>query len=382
MNNKLTLLCTNLAYRVQNRDDFRQATVTIAGNPPKIATLQWPSVTSTQLAWRENKSHVLISVDEVAQKVSAFVGENPHALIQCQERRYLITMELKGDKINVKRQAVEHPPLENVHNQPIQGGGRQHFIKAIQAQHLLKAIDVMSDDGQIKGDKRRKYYQIDRFVELVDQVLESEVTGKSRLHIVDCGCGKSYLSFVLNYYLYEVLGRDCFVTGIDNNEAVIERSRQVQEKLGYRNMAFVATDIRNHRFEESVDMVLSLHACDTATDWAIALGIQHQAKYIIAVPCCQADLTERIDYGPLKAITKHGVFKHKLADILTDGLRTLALEAAGYNVSVAEYVSPLDTPKNTMIRAIKGISNSTAVRDYALLKKHLGDITPAIDREL
>lgn len=217
---------------------------------------------------------------------------------------------------------------------------------------LLQALGIASPEGKVRADRRRKYYQVDRFVELVDQILE-EWDEPRPLTILDCGCGKSYLAFVLNYWLMEKRRFSCRIIGIDSNEEVIASSIGIQRRLNYRNMEFHKSSILEYKPAGPVDMILSLHACDTATDEALALGIFLNCKYIISVPCCQAALRQRIDYTPWQAIARHSIFRNRLADVLTDGLRTAALEARGYKVSVAEYVSPLDTPKNIMLRAVK-----------------------------
>ena len=173
--------------------------------------------------------------------------------------------------------------------------------------------------------------------------------GERPLTILDCGCGKSYLAFD---WLTEKRRIPCRVIGIDADEQVIASSRAIQRRLNYRNMEFFRGSILEYRPQGPVDMVLSLHACDTATDEALALGIHLGCKYIIAVPCCQAALRNRLDYSPWQAIAKHSIFRNRLADVLTDGLRVTALEARGYKVSVVEYVSPLDTPKNIMLRGV------------------------------
>lgn len=234
----------------------------------------------------------------------------------------------------------------------VETGTRQHFIKVQEALPLLQALEIASPEGKIRADRRRKYYQVDRFVELVDEVL-GQWQEKRPLTILDCGCGKSYLAFVLNYWLVEKRRIPCKVVGIDENEGVIAASQKIQQQLNYRNMEFRQARIMEYQPSGPVDMVLSLHACDTATDEALAQGIHLGCKYIIAVPCCQAALRERLDYRPWQGVAKYNIFRNRLADVLTDGLRASALSARGYRVSVVEYVSPLATPKNIMLRAIK-----------------------------
>ncbi|MDT8719568.1 SAM-dependent methyltransferase [Clostridium sp. 19966] len=241
---------------------------------------------------------------------------------------------------------------------------RDYYIKVGKADALLKEIGIMSKDGKIKNDRIRKYNQIDHYVEVLDGILES-LPKTETINILDCGCGKSYLTFVLNYYLTEVKKKKCHFIGLDYSEKVIEASKQMSENLGYRNMEFHAVDIKEYKASKKIHMVISLHACDTATDMALAFGIKVKADVIVCVPCCHRELLNQYSYAPFKGITKHGVFKARLADVLTDGMRSLMLEAKGYDVSVVEYISPLETPKNIMLRAVNtGKENDTAMDEY------------------
>lgn len=229
---------------------------------------------------------------------------------------------------------------------------RNYYIKADKAEKLLKAIDIMTKDGKIKNDKIRKYNQIDHYVELLDSLFDN-FKNKGVITILDCGCGKSYLSFVLNYYLTEVKKIKCNFIGIDYSEQVIETSKSIAQELGYRNMEFYAMDIKNFVPRKKINVVLSLHACDTATDMALALGVKVESDAIIAVPCCHRELLSQYSYEPFKSVLKYGILKARMADVLTDGLRGALLEAKGYDVSIIEYISPLETPKNLMIKAFK-----------------------------
>ena len=254
---------------------------------------------------------------------------------------------------------------------------RDYYIKAGSADALLKEIGIMSKDGKIKNDKIRKYNQIDHYVELLEGVLD-KLPKNQIVNILDCGCGKSYLSFVLNYYLTEVKKKKCHFIGLDYSESVIESSKSMAKNLNYRNMEFHAIDIKNYEPDKSIHVVLSLHACDTATDMALALGIRVNSDIIIAVPCCHREILNQYSYEPFKNILKQGVFKARMADILTDGMRSLMLEAKGYDVSVVEYISPLETPKNLMIRAIKTASeNDKAMDEYISLMSSL-NVYPAL----
>lgn len=258
---------------------------------------------------------------------------------------------------------------------------RDYYIKTGEADLLLKEIGIMSKDGKIKNDKIRKYNQIDHYVELLEGILD-QLPSDEVINILDCGCGKSYLTFVLNYYLTEVKKRKCFFIGLDISETVINSSREMAENLGYRNMEFKALDIKDYIPDKKIHVVISLHACDTATDMALALGIRVKSDVIIAVPCCHRELLNQYSYTPFKSILKHGILKARMADVLTDGLRSLMLEAYGYNVSVVEYISPLETPKNLMIRALKTKDfDNKVLEEYLKITTDL-NINPALYRFL
>ncbi|MCY6355733.1 class I SAM-dependent methyltransferase [Clostridium sp. ZS2-4] len=258
---------------------------------------------------------------------------------------------------------------------------RDYYVKIGKADNLLKEINIMTKDGKIKNDKIRKYNQIDHYVELLDGIF-NKLSTDGTITLLDCGCGKSYLSFVLNYYLTEVKKIKCHFIGLDYSQNVIESSKKMANNLGYRNMEFHAIDIKDYVPDKKINIVLSLHACDTATDMALALGIKVNADVIIAVPCCHRELLNQYSYEPFKSITKHGILKARMADVLTDGMRATMLEAKGYDVSVVEYISPLETPKNLMIRAIKvKDEDQSAMDQYINLMKSL-NVYPALYRFL
>ena len=255
-------------------------------------------------------------------------------------------------------------------------GERKYLIAPPRANDLLKEIGIMAQNGKIKNDMVRKYNQIDHFVELTADYLK-KLDGK--IEVLDCACGKSYLSFALNYYLKDVLKKDCHITGVDYSQTVIDASRRSAERLGYSNMTFIKADLTEYRPQTKVDVVISLHACDTATDMAIAAGINAGAKAIFAVPCCHKELLGQYSYEPFAPLLKYGVFKARQADLLTDSLRCLLLEASGYSVIAQEYISPVETPKNLLIRAFKDGKNAqTAKKEYFELKKMLG-IKPKLE---
>jgi len=278
---------------------------------------------------------------------------------------------------NVEVKEIESSPKGQAPNETSTLLNRNYLIKAEDAAPLLKEIGIMTKDGKVKNDKIRKYNQIDHYVELFAEIVD-KIPRPKKLVILDCGCGKSYLSFVLNYYLTEVKKINCHFIGLDYMENVIENSEKIAATLGYRNMEFHAVDIQQYKPITKINVVMSLHACDTATDMALALGIKVDSDAIIAVPCCHREMLSQYSLDLLKGITKYGVLKARLADVLTDGMRALMLEAKGYNVSVVEYISPLETPKNLMIRAVKVKDHDDeALGEYFNLMAQLG-VYPAL----
>jgi SAM-dependent methyltransferase len=291
------------------------------------------------------------------------------------------TTLVTADNKNVKTKTIDKiiNEKEEQHTKTSKILNRNYFIKIGEADDLLKEIGVLTKDGKVKNDMVRKYNQIDHFVELIDKMID-EMPAVDTINILDCGCGKSYLTFVLNYYIKEKKKKNCYFIGIDRAEQVIEASRSIAKRLGYKNMEFINDDINFYEPEKRIDIVISLHACDTATDMALGLAIRVNAKAIMCVPCCHKELLEQIQPGELEPILKYGVLKARFADLLTDGVRNLILEAKGYKVSVVEYISPLETPKNLLIRAQKlDQENEKAREEYYELREKYG-ISPFLEQ--
>ena len=255
---------------------------------------------------------------------------------------------------------------------------RDYLIKASKAPEILKEIGIMTKDGKVKNDMIRKYNQIDHFIEVVEPILRN-MDPNEPLTIMDCACGKSYLTFVLNYYIREVMKRSCYFIGIDYSEGVIKSSIERAERLGYRNMEFIQEDLRTYVPSRKIDMVVSLHACDIATDYAISAAIRAESGSMVIVPCCHKEMIDQIDAEDLAPLYKHNIFRARLNDLLTDSLRSLFIESYGYEVSALEYISPLDTPKNLMIRAVKtSPENAEARKQYQDMKKFF-NVSPTME---
>lgn len=316
-----------------------------------------------------------IAPEEITEFLCAEASKYDAARIIYSERGTKIVID--ADDKSVKMRHEDAAP-EEAQSSVVQTG-REYVVNPAMAKELLTEIGILAKNGKIKNDKIRKYNQIDYFVELIRGVL-NEIGDRDEYVILDAACGKSYLSFVLNFYLREILKKKCRFIGVDYSETVINASRRTAKNLGYRNMEFIQTDLNSYTPSGRIDLVLSLHACDTATDMAMGLGIRSKSKAIVCVPCCHKDILKQYSYEPFRMITRHGILKARLADTLTDGLRAAYLEGMGYKVSMIEYISPLETPKNIMIRAVyTGKKNKKSMEEYEELKKMI-HVNPAIER--
>lgn len=316
---------------------------------------------------------------QIMQLFTDEAGQYEEAVLTYAERGRTMTISCTARGVQLKQTETVAAPDEGLAAaNPLLDSGRQYFIRVDRAKALLTEIGILTASGKLKNDMIRKYNQIDHYVELVAPMFQAD--DSEELLLLDCACGKSYLSFVMNYYLCEVLGRRCRIIGIDYNEHVVEESRKMAARLGYYNMTFQQADLREYTPPKNVTAVISLHACDIATDLALGTAIRAQAKYIACVPCCHKELLEQYHLPSLDALTRHGVFKARFNDVLTDSLRALKLEAAGYRVSAIEYISPLDTPKNLLIRATRtGRENLRAAQEYDEIRRALGT-TSELDR--
>jgi len=306
--------------------------------------------------------------------------EYDDCMIKYSERGSSIAITTEKNNVKVKYTDREQD-MVNLHDDVAVRTNRNYLVKADEAYDVLKEIGILTADHKVKNDMIRKYNQIDHFVELVEGLIK-EQGDKDNITVLDCACGKSYLSFVLNFYIKEKLKKNCYFIGLDISEQVIEASKKMAQNLNYKNMEFHKIDIQNYQPDRKIGIVISLHGCDVATDMAIAAGVRYRAGGIIVIPCCHRELLSQYEYKPFSEIIKYGVLKARIADALTDGIRGLLLEAMGYEVSIVEYISPLDTPKNLMIRAVRKSSrNKKAYNEYLNLKESLG-VNPSLGRLL
>ncbi|MCI8326207.1 MAG: SAM-dependent methyltransferase [Lachnospiraceae bacterium] len=266
------------------------------------------------------------------------------------EFEYQLLISKKG-KVHLTKKVCEISPKEQIeHNRK-----KTYLIPEGKMIEPLVDMGIFTKEGKIVRSMYDKYRQINRFVELVDDTIREQ--SRDSLQIVDFGCGKSYLTFVLYYYFTEVRGMTVSMTGLDLKEDVIEKCDQAAKKYGYKNLHFELGDISKFRKEEQIDMMITLHACDTATDYALYQAILRETGMIFSVPCCQHELNGQIKSEQFAVLLRHGLIKERVAALMTDAIRANLLEACGYKVDLLEFVDFSHTPKNLLIRAKKrGVS--------------------------
>lgn len=249
---------------------------------------------------------------------------------------------------------------------------KNHIIDSEKYAAFLSELGVCDKEGRVFDKKRAKYRQLNRFVELLDDVYD-KLPRDGELTVCDLCCGKSYLTFAVYLYLEKVKGRQVEMYGVDLKSDVIDYCRSVAERMGLSGLHFVCGDIANFDCGRSVDLVVSLHACDIATDIVLAYAIEHRAKLILSTPCCHHEMFHQLGSEPLAPIMKHSILKQKFADLLTDSMRTLMLEAKGYRAEAIELIDPDETPKNVMIRAVyTGREDRRAMDEYDRLADEFG----------
>lgn len=248
----------------------------------------------------------------------------------------------KGKILTNKRKNLTFVEVKN-HNKE-----KQYILKEGIVVPALVDLKVMTPDGKVVKAYYDKYKQINRFLEMIDDTIEDE----KNLRIIDFGCGKSYLTFVLYYYLTEIKKINVEITGLDLKEDVINNCNKISEKYGYTNLKFEKGDISLYHPIHQNDMIITLHACDTATDYALYHAIMLNTKYIFSVPCCQHEINAQLGKNQLNVINKYGLLKERFSSILTDAIRGNILEYYGYKVDIMEFIDIAHSPKNVLIRGI------------------------------
>lgn len=263
---------------------------------------------------------------------------------------HIILVSKKGNcTYKVKKTATDAVKLSAKQ----QGHNRQKNYILKEGMNIAPLVDmgVFTKDGKVVNAMYDKYKQINRFIEIIDDEVSNLKV--EELNVIDFGCGKSYLTFVVYYYLTEVMNLKVNMIGLDLKEDVIKKCNQAAEKYNYTNLKFEVGDVNGFKAPFDVDMVITLHACDTATDFALYNAIQWKSKMIFSVPCCQHELNKQIKPEELNILSRYGIIKERFSALATDAIRGNLLEYCGYKTQLLEFIDFEHTPKNILIRAVR-----------------------------
>ena len=257
----------------------------------------------------------------------------------------------KKFKISVSRKKTATKAISFDHNKK-----KDYFLDEKQKYPFLVELGIQNNDGKVVKSKYNKFKQINKYLEFIKQAT-TQLDSNKQITILDFGSGKSYLTFSTYYYLTEVLKMNVKIIGIDLKKEVIEYCNNITKKLNFSNLSFIYGDVIDYENKDEIDMVISLHAFNTATDIAILKALGWKAKVFFAVPCCQKEVNSQLNDEFLPFMLKHGIVKEKFSTLLTDSVRSEVLEAFGYKSDIVEFISAENTPKNQLIRAYKTTNN-------------------------
>ena len=312
--------------------------------------------------------HTNLSADDVKGHIEKYMEEFKQAQItKTDASATILSSKSNTCTCKYKKAREVKAQRELAHNR-----AKKYIIQEGTPVGFMVDLGVMTTDGKIVRTRYDKFRQINRFLEFIEDILPRLDKNKEQT-IIDFGCGKSYLTFAMYYYLKELKGYNIRIIGLDLKEDVIEHCNSLRTKYGYDRLDFYVGDIATYKDVESVDMVVTLHACDTATDYALAKAVKWGAKVILSVPCSQHEANRTISNDMLSPVMDYGILKERMAAIVTDATRANMLKASGYDTQILEFIDMEHTPKNLLIRAVKtGKADEKAEKDVRDMQKALG----------
>ena len=292
--------------------------------------------------------HENMTAEDALETLSGWILHDfRQAQIRMQDEMVTVLVSKKG-KATVKSKKAACIETQNLeHNRK-----KQYIIEEGTAVPFMIDLGVMTESGKIIRTRYDKYRQINRFLEFIEDILPELPTDRT-VHIIDFGCGKSYLTFAMYYYLKVLKHYDIRITGLDLKQKVIEDCQALADQYGYDGLQFLCGDIADYNGTDEVDMVVTLHACDTATDYALYKAVKWHASVILSVPCCQHELNRKVQCETLSGAFQYGLIKERTAALMTDAMRGQLLEMKGYKTQLLEFIDMEHTPKNILIRGVK-----------------------------
>ena len=309
--------------------------------------------------------HKNYEAEEVTELVLKWLNENYKQMqAEYKDKKVTVLVSKKGKMAIKVKQNPNKRPVLLTHNRK-----KKYILEEGRAVPFLVDLGVMTREGKVVNSRYDKFKQINRYLEFVEDILD-KLPKDREITIVDFGCGKSYLTFALYYFLRELKGYQVKIVGLDLKEDVIAHCNELSKKYGYgEKLRFYVGDIAGYLDLEQVDMVVTLHACDTATDYALAKAVNWGAKVILSVPCCQHEVNRQIRNDMLEPVLRYGLIKERMSALLTDAIRGEILEEQGYEVQILEFIDMEHTPKNILIRAVQKGEKQKNPRLEVLMKE-------------
>lgn len=365
----------NIIKKLQDFIDINCLTKAIISNPIKksedlpkkvdIKKITLKNKTCFQFSYYIDKKVIHENIEDEAIILEKIINTMQSNFKQCDilaNNSLTLLMNKKGEfKITGIKKSVNNDTTPQSHNK-----SKNYILKDGEYTHWLYKLGVMDKNGFVVSHKQKKFRQINKFLEMLKDVEENL---PKNAKIIDMGCGKSYLTFAMYHYFNVIKEKDVVINGYDLKKDVVENCNKLAKDFGFKNLQFFNEDIQNIDKDENINMIISLHACDTATDYAIYFGVKLNCDVILSVPCCQHELFSQIENETLSSMLGYGILKERFSSLLTDSLRADALKLCGYKTKIIEFIDMEHTPKNIMIKAIKNKNFKKNVKDVEAFEK-------------